>query len=151
MGAPLKLLAEDAEDLRVIAACLQDAVLPIGEMTYQPREERFVMVVTRFLWEQAEEGGADERTYRRVHCAVRFDGITGVKARNLDRKSRARIVELLTMEPAERHIDLVFAGGGVIRLETNRIRCQLEDLDEPWATPWKPAHADEDDRGEDPA
>lgn len=147
MGGALKLLAEDEEDLRVIAACLQDAVLPIGEMTYQPREKRFVMVVTRFLWERAEEADADDRTYRRVHCAVRFDGVTGVKARNLDRKRSSRIVELLTVEPAERHIDLVFAGGGEVRLETTGIRCQLEDLDEPWATPWKPAHGEEGDGG----
>jgi len=49
----LKLRARDIADMDVIAACLQDALLPVAEMTFQPREGRFVMVANRFMWELA--------------------------------------------------------------------------------------------------
>ena len=32
MTGPMKLRAEDRDDLHVISGCLQDAIVPIGEM-----------------------------------------------------------------------------------------------------------------------
>lgn len=148
MEEPLKLIAKDEEDLRVIAACLQDAVLPMGEMGYQSHAKRFVLIVSRFRWEDPEEprdGETPERLFHRVHCAVRFDGVKAVKLRGLDRGRRSRIVELLTVEPGNGHIDLVFAGGGMVRLMMDRILCRLEDVDEPWPTQWRPVHPDADE------
>ena len=37
----LKLLALDDEDLAVISACVQDAVLKVGDLSYLPKERRF--------------------------------------------------------------------------------------------------------------
>lgn len=157
MPEPLKLIAKDEEDLQVIAACLQDAVLPMGEMGYQPHVRRFAMVVGRFCWENFEGDGAsgdgpgDESggaSYQRVHCAIRFDGVKAVKLHGMDRSRRSRIVELLTVERGDGHIDLVFAGGGVVRLVTDRILCRLEDVDEPWPTQWRPEHPDTDEPGD---
>lgn len=50
----LKLRARDKEDFGVIAALLQDALVPISEMTYLPEEKRFILVLNRFRWETAE-------------------------------------------------------------------------------------------------
>ena len=55
-GAPLKLRAHDAEDLEALAACLQDALVPLAEVVYLKSEKRFVMVANRFMWER---GAAD--------------------------------------------------------------------------------------------
>ena len=49
----LKLIALDAEDLGVISAHLQDAVLRVGDMVYLPNEKRFVAMANRFDWAQA--------------------------------------------------------------------------------------------------
>lgn len=51
---PLKLRAHDIEDLRALATCLQDALVPVADLTYLKAEKRFVMVANRFKW----EGGA---------------------------------------------------------------------------------------------
>ncbi len=50
----LKLRARDLDDMAVMAAMLQDAVVRPAEMTYQAREKRFVMVISRFRWEDPE-------------------------------------------------------------------------------------------------
>jgi hypothetical protein len=49
-ATPIRLRAEDDEDLKIVSACLQDAILPIGDMGFLPDEKRFVMVVNRFRW-----------------------------------------------------------------------------------------------------
>ena len=50
----LKLIALDAEDLGVISAHLQDAVLRVGDMVYLPNEKRFVALANRFDWAKAK-------------------------------------------------------------------------------------------------
>ena len=37
----LKLLALDEEDLQIISAALQDAVLRVGDLAYREREKQF--------------------------------------------------------------------------------------------------------------
>src|SRR5260370_7067427 len=50
-GAALKLRAEDAEDLAVISACLQDALVAVRDLAYAPQERSFLFVANRFRWE----------------------------------------------------------------------------------------------------
>ena len=142
----LRLRAEDAEDLAVLSACLQDAVIAIRETTFLPGERRFVFVANRFRWEDADkerpvEGAA---IYERVHCGVCFDAVTAVRQQGLVQQRKAQIVSLLAIEQGEGTIDLSFSAGIVIRLEVEKINCHVEDLDEPWPTQWRPSHPLED-------
>lgn len=145
-GDRLRLRAEDAEDLAVIAACLQDSLLPLADMAYVPDEGRFVFVAGRFKWESAPEGKR-KGPFERVHCGVAFDGVRGVAYRGIDRDDSGRMHEILTIAEAgpaaaggNRYLEIVLAGGGTIRLEVERILCHLEDLDESWPTVWRPRH-----------
>ena len=165
---PLKLRARDAEDLRALATCLQDALVPLTDVAYLKAEKRFVMVANRFMWERdareaplpesaaaSAEAGADARfeeaeagpLYYRVNCAVTFDRVRNVRFRGLDPREKDQILSLLTLEvesgAAEPGaVQLVFAGGGTIRLEMRGVRCHLEDGGEPWPTHWRPSHAE---------
>lgn len=161
MSEPLRLRADDEEDFKVIAACLQDALAPVGEMQFLPEEKIFAMLVTRFRWEncpesfdappaQGDRPPADAMfvscsTYERINCGLRFDGVTQVKRRNINPKDVGRILELLTVHLAGSSVELIFAGGMAIRLEGERIVCRLQDLGESWPTHWRPRHADEGD------
>ena len=164
---PLKLRAHDAEDLAALAACLQDALVPLADVVYLKAEKRFVMVANRFMWERgaqtapvaapgAESGdeSADARfeeaearpLYYRVNCAVHFDWVRNVRFRDLDPHDKDQILNLLTVEAEFGEVEpgsicLEFSGGGTIRLEVRGIRCHLEDLGEPWPTRWRPNHA----------
>jgi hypothetical protein len=162
---PLKLRAHDAEDLRALAVCLQDALVPVSDMTYLKPDRRFVMVANRFKWEgsaqsalepaatpepvpadQARDAKFEEAdagpVYQRVNCALTFDWVRHVRFRGLDPGQTDQILNLLTIEAEPGRITLVFSDGATIRLEVSDIRCHLEDLGEPWPTRWRPSHAE---------
>ena len=143
----LKLKARDTEDLETIAVLLQDSVVPMSEMAFKRKEQRFAMVANRFRWETAGSGLVEGHIYERVHCGVRFEEVMSVRVQNLDQKRRDDILSLLTIDAGEGVIDLVFAAGGVVRLEVDRIACRLEDFDRPWPTQWRPAHPEETGNG----
>jgi hypothetical protein len=138
---PLKLLATDSEDVAVLAACLQDALVPIAEMEYIAAERRFALVANRFRWENCDESHADCGAFERVNCGIAFESVTGVRHRNIDRADRGQILNLLTIEVEGGAVNLLFAGGGVISLDVERVRCLVRDIGEPWPTKWRPQHA----------
>jgi hypothetical protein len=138
----IKLRALDPEDLAVIAAVLQDALLPIEAMQYLPDERRFLLVANRFRWETFDRNDACEQ-YERVHCAVAFEGVEKVERQGLDQACLRGIGELLTIEVADNAVLLVFAGGGRVRLGISRLDCHMRDVGEPWPTQWRPHHPDD--------
>ncbi|HJP21507.1 MAG TPA: DUF2948 family protein [Alphaproteobacteria bacterium] len=144
--APLKLSAQSSTDLEVISACLQDALTRMGDMIYLPRERRFAAIFSRFMWETAPARSLGLGLYRRVSCGVHFDGVLRARIQGLRQDSLDEVLELLALEwqegeDAEVEITLVFAGGGLIRLEAECIECQLTDMGASWTTRRKPAHA----------
>ena len=145
MGKKLKLRAEDEEDLQVVAACLQDALVAVGDIKYLPDDHRFVLIANRFCWEATP---CDESTavspddcFERVHTGLRFENVTAVRQRGIDKLDASQLLELLTIQLDERGLVLVFAGDAAIRLESSQPLCFVEDLDEPWPTKWRPSHA----------
>lgn len=141
--APLKLRAVDTGDLAVIAAMLQDALAPIGDIAFLADEGRFVMALNRFRWEAEGEGQARDsegRPHERVHAGLCFERVKSVHYRNIDRGDRSRFLELLTIACDEGRVVLHFAEGAAIRLEVDELACYLGDLDEPWPTAWRPEH-----------
>lgn len=144
----LKLTALDAEDLSILSAHLQDAVLLIGGMKYLPGEKRFAAVVNRFNWQGA--ANSKGKTYERRRAGLRFDRVLSVKAQNIRQGTDDAVLELLaiefepTDEPAG-HITLVFAGGGAIRLEVECVEAAAADLGPAWETASRPEHALDDE------
>ncbi len=149
----LKLRGEDEEDLRTISAILQDALVPIADMAYLPRERRFVLVANRFRWEaepelptDAEEGEPQSGpVFERVLTGLCFEGVTRARLRNIEHLRGSQILELLYLGWEPGCLTLTFAGGGAIRLETERISCRLDDICEPWPTLSRPRHEIETD------
>lgn len=144
MGKKLKLRAEDEEDLRIVSACLQDALIAVGDMKYLAEDRRFVLVANRFCWEGApcDETAAvsPDDCFERVHAGLRFENVTAVRQRGIDKLDAAQLLELLTIQLEGGALVLVFAGDAAIRLETAQPLCFIEDLDEPWPTKWRPRH-----------
>lgn len=135
MSEKLRLKAVDPEDLAVVAACLQDARVPLNEMVYAPDERRFLAAFTRYRRERmADWDSCDGLT--ECQSALVFDDIAEVKHRGLDGDRRDQELVLLTIatEPGRDrliHVDLVFEGDAQIQLRTDRIRCRLDDFGPP--------------------
>ncbi len=83
MSDRLRLRAADCEDLAVIAACLQDARVPLKEMAFAPAERRFMAAFTRYRRElQADPSSCEGLT--ECPSALVFDEIEEVKYRGID-------------------------------------------------------------------
>ncbi len=64
-----------------------------------------------------------------------------MRLKNIDRRRGSRILELLHLGWEPGCLTLTFAGDAAIRLEAARISCRLDDICEPWPTPFRPRHA----------
>jgi hypothetical protein len=132
----LKLVALDKDDIEVVSAHLQDAMVKIGDILWLPGEHRFVMALNRFDWMTAVDAKPDATAdYRRCRTALRFERVNGCKCRNLDQSDKTARLNLLAVEFAEGDspagtVTLTFSGGGVIRLEVECLEAELADLGE---------------------
>lgn len=136
---PLRLLAEDADDLHIISAALQDAILRPVDIVWEPSSRRVTLKLSRFCWEC---GGT------RVMAAMQFGDVIAVKSRRLPRLPESAL-ELLAMEfapdeaPGGRVI-LMFAGGGDLRIDVECLDAVLADLSERWPAKLAPTHLSEE-------
>jgi hypothetical protein len=148
---PLRLRAIDQLDLSVIAAHLQDAVAKVGDMGFDPKSRRFAILFNRFMWEdvqdEAGQGPKADRgaPWRRVRCALHFDGVARVRSAGLRRDEPAAVAELLTLtfEPQgdlSGTMVLTFAGGAVLHVEVECLDAWLSDISAPWQTSARPGH-----------
>ncbi|MGD9868164.1 MAG: DUF2948 family protein [Hyphomicrobiales bacterium] len=146
----LKLAALDAEDLQVLSAHLQDAVLRVGDIAYLPKQNRLAAVVNRFDWEGASlEAGK----YRRRRAALRFDRVQKAQLQGIRLDARDAVLNLLAIafeagEEPSGAILLYFAGGGAIRLEVECIEVELGDLGPVWETASKPEHSEDGEQAQ---
>ena len=143
----LKLTAEDTEDLKVIGAHLQDALIRVGDIAYLPRHRRLAISLNRFCWEAQPSKIGGKNAYPRVTAGLHFDGVLGVKARGMDQNNLEGLLYLLSIEPKVDDtgvgvIDFVFAGGATLQAQVECIDASLIDRGEPWLTETKPEHAD---------
>jgi len=143
MSERLRLRAADAEDLSVIAACLQDALIPLSEMAYLPDQRRFMACFTRFQRERMVDPDRPGGLAQSQSVLVARE-IDAVKFRGLDSRFGGVRFELLTMisEPVAEgvHITLLFAGDAAIQLRAKAIAVTLEDFGEPWPASVLPRH-----------
>jgi hypothetical protein len=140
----LRLRAEDADDLAVISACLQDALVPVRDLFYDLGEGLFLAVVNRFRWESGFAPAVGEIGHQRILCGLAFREVRNVSYRGFRRSEEDRILSLLAIraEPGEDGLVILleFSGGGTIRLDVALLSCHARDLGEPWPTPWRPSH-----------
>ena len=140
----LKLVAFDSEDLEIVSAHLQDAVVVVSDIIWLPAEKRLVIALNRFDWVGAL---AANPLCRRRRAALRFERVETFKARGVDASARAEVLNLLAIEFAEGtppggSVVLNFSGGGALRLEVECVEAELADLGPAWAAVRCPGHPD---------
>jgi hypothetical protein len=139
----LRLSAEDAADLEIISACLQDAVTQVRDLVFLPHARRFAMVVNRFRWEG--EGKSRGHTHERVRAGLHFESVRKARARRIAQNHPEGVLNLLAIRFDELDapsgiVTLTFSGGGEIRLEVEALDAHLSDLGLVWETPNLPDH-----------
>ena len=151
----LKIVFSKSDELPLVSTYIQDAIIPIRDMTFLPDERRFIAIINRFKWEKliqtssshddtSEDNTSDETNppscYERTHSGLRIEGVTAVRRCNIDLCDRTLLLSLLTITSDEKGLLLLFAGSPSLLLETKTWCGQLEDLGDPWPTFLKPHH-----------
>ncbi len=138
----ITLGAQDSADLEIISARLQDAVARIGDLVYLPKSRRFAALFNRFRWESKDD--------TRIRAGLHFENVISAKALNLKRDDPDAVVSLLAIrftpkgaEDPGGEVELVFAGGGALKLEVECIEAELADISGEWAALGRPRHEDE--------
>lgn len=139
----LKIVALDAEDLEIVSAQVQDAVLKVGDIHWRADEKRLLVALNRFVWESAL--GTRTRTFERRRAVLHLSRVTRVQAQHLSPGKPDAVLELLavrftpTDEPSG-FVELVFAGGATLRAEVECLEVGLGDLGAAWSTASCPDH-----------
>jgi len=139
----LKLLGRSIEDLKTISAYLQDSIIIQKDITFLKKNKIFLMLVSRFMWEDAEKGLFREN--KRIRCALRFDQVSNVLCKNINQKKKNKVLELLaikniSVKDQTSKISLIFAGDSIITILVEEIDVLLDDLGEPWIVKKAPKH-----------
>ena len=138
---PLQMAAEDRDDLQLVAACLQDALIPLSGIEYDPEGGHFHLIANRFCWECEPENVDGQSYHTRVSTGVAFHHVKDVHKKGLDLQSKNELINLLTIHHEENDcIHLIFSGGPEIKLIVEKLSCHLKDMDEPYPTSNKPEH-----------
>ncbi|RWA62020.1 DUF2948 family protein [Mesorhizobium sp.] len=139
----LKLIALDDQDLSIVSAHVQDAVMRVSDLEYLPAAKRFVLTMNRFVWE-AKSGLFRQHNERR-QSVLHFDRVLGAKTSGIQRDKPAEVLSLLAVsfvaisKPAG-IIELVFSGGGTIMLDVECIEARLADIGGSWEATSRPVH-----------
>jgi len=134
--SPLRLMAQEVGDLQVVAALVQDAVLPSSDMTWAKKQHRFVLLINRFRHEDREAASREGRDFERVRSLLVFDNVLGVRAQGIARDPDLVVALLeIVFEPLEEGaglIRLIFAGDGTVELSVDAIEATLTDVSRPY-------------------
>ncbi len=149
----LKFVVLDEEDLEVVSAHVQDAVVKVADVHWRPQEKRLVVGINRFDWEGVQPR---KPQFRRRRAALRFERVLSCKCRHVDPAGKDAVLNLLAVEFAETDapagvVTLTFSGGAALRLDVECLEAELADLGPVWTAAKCPSHAEAEAEPDEPA
>lgn len=139
---PLHLKARDEEDLTILSALCQDAVVPMGEISYDAGQRRFAMLLNRFRWEDADRAAKRNRAVERVQSVLLFDDVMSAKSSGVSQADKDTIISVLSVtftagEDGAGDVEITLAGDGNILLSVETLDVTLKDVTRPYVAPSK--------------
>ena len=139
----LKLIGKNIEDLKTISAYCQDSIVKIKDFIYLKENKVFIMMLSRFMWEDIEKGLF--RNYKRIKSVLKFNFIENVLAKNINQQQKNRNLELLAIKSNYNQnnlydTSLIFSGNNIILLKSEEIDVMLDDQEYFWEVKHSPKH-----------
>ena len=139
----LKLIARTEEDLRVVSAHLQDAIVNINDIANLKKNKILLLQLNRFMWEDIEKGVF--RKNKRIRTFLKFENVIKVNSKNINQASKDKFLDFLTIETTQMidnnyEMKILFAGDSIIKVTAEFIEVTLDDQGEAWDTKNKPKH-----------
>lgn len=135
---PLRLIAQDTDDLAILSALIQDSVLPMKETSWQPDVKRFGMLVNRFRWEDKVRAEQNNRAYERVQSMIIIEDVMGVSSMGINHNDKEQITSVLAVdfEPTKDgagKVVFTLSGDGALMLEVECLEVIIKDVTKPYA------------------
>tara|TARA_B100000586_G_scaffold198918_1_gene147248 strand:+ start:524 stop:970 length:447 start_codon:yes stop_codon:yes gene_type:complete len=139
----LKLIGRNIQDLRTISAYCQDSIIKINDLIYLKENKIFIMMLSRFMWEDIEKGVF--RNYKRIKSVLKFNFIENVLVKNINQQQKNRNLELLAIKSNYNQnnlydINLIFSGNSIALLKSEEIDVMLDDQKYYWKVKHSPKH-----------
>ena len=139
----LKLIARTEDDLRVVSAHLQDAIVNTSDIANLEKNKIFLMQLNRFMWEDVEKGVF--RKNKRIRTILKFENVIKAVSKNINQSKKDKFLDFLTIEtnlmPDNNYeMRIIFAGDSVVKIISEVIEITLDDQGEAWDTKNTPKH-----------
>ena len=139
----LKLIARTEDDLRVVSAHLQDAIVNTSDIANLEKNKIFLMQLNRFMWEDVEKGVF--RKNKRIRTILKFENVIKAVSKNINQSKKDKFLDFLTIEtnimPDNNYeMKIVFSGDSIIKVISEVIEVTLDDQGEAWDTKNIPKH-----------
>ncbi len=134
---PLRLVAQDVDDLNVISTLIQDAVLPMKETSWQPSANRFGLLLNRFRWEDKTQAERGNRVYERVQAMLVINGVLKVSSMGINKSDKEQIISILSVDfkaakDGAGQLIFTLAGDGALALDVECLDVTLKDVTKPY-------------------
>lgn len=129
----VKLLAADADDLKVISALTQDAVFAATDLKWEASTRRFILLLNRVRW---EDRSVTERP-ERVRALLIIDDVAAVRSQGVEKGDTNTVLSLLSLDwiagvDGAGEVQLTLAGDGVLGVRADCINVTLQDVTRPY-------------------
>ncbi len=133
----LKLIAKNKDDLNVLSAHLQDAIVSVSEIAHLKKNKLLLIQMNRFMWEDVERG--IYRKNKRVRTVLKFENVLKVSSKNINYNNKNQFLDFLAIESHEmtdktQEMNLVFSDDLILKVSAEVIEVTLDDQGVPWDT-----------------
>ena len=137
------MIAKTEEDLKVVSAHLQDAIVNASNIANLKKNKMLLMELNRFMWEDVEKGVF--RKNKRIRTVLKFENVLKVYSKNINQSKKDNFLDFLTIETIKMpdnnyEMKIVFAGDSIIRIVVEVLEVTLDDQGEAWDTKNVPRH-----------
>ena len=139
----LKLIARTVEDLTVVSAHLQDAIVSVNDVANLKKNKILLLQLIRFMWEDVEKGVF--RKNKRIRTILKFENVLNVLSKNVNQLKKDTFLDFLAIETNKMpdnnyEMKIIFSGDSIIKVICEVIEVTLDDQGEAWDTKNKPKH-----------
>lgn len=143
---PIRLIAQDEDDAKIISALIQDSIAERKEMLHEQSRHEFSLLLRRFRWEDVNDAQNQKRNLERVQSVLSFKSVEKVQYSGFDSKDQNLAFDLIGLIVEKDNIRVVFAGNGEIKLSIETIDIVLSDVSRPYSAKVQniPKHMDDE-------
>ncbi len=136
----LSLRAEAPEDLPVVSALMQDAVLSAGDLRWDRKARKLALLVNRFRWENRAVAERAGRPYERVRSLLIIGDVTHVSSQGITPGDGDTVLSVMALswEPGpdgSGRVVVTLAGDGAVAAGVECLDVTLKDVTRPYLAP----------------